>query len=107
MDSLTGDGRLIRAWTMETRKTPKTLKLNNKPVSYRSYIALRVFDCRSRRSAIIQGTFYDRPQGEGDVLHSFSIPLSKELFSVVSPSSMGEALLEAACEQPPQRKIQV
>ena len=106
MDSVAEDGPFARAWTMENRKKSKTVTLGNKRVNYQSYIALRVFDCRNRRSAIVQGTFYAMPYGRGDVLHSFTSSLTNDLFSAVTPSSMGEALMDAVCEKPPLKKIQ-
>ena len=106
MDSVAEDGQFTRAWTMESRKKPKTVTFRNKSVKYQSYVALRFFDCTGGRSAIVKGTFYTLPKGKGDVLHNFSLALTSGLFAAVTPDSMGEALLETACDHLAKRKIQ-
>lgn len=106
VDSIKDDGRHVVAWTKENRKSPKQVMFNGKSVSYMSYIALRVFDCQQQRSAIVQGTFYSKANGKGESLYSFNEKLTNDLFSFVTPSSMGEAMLQFACEKQSPHKIQ-
>jgi hypothetical protein len=75
IDSIVERDNLISAWTMESRKSPKSMKLQGKRFKYMSYKALRYFNCDSGRIAIAQGIFYSR--GSGDLPPS-GVPIKRK-----------------------------
>lgn len=92
MDSYKYLGNEVRAWFKARHTKPQ--KLSSKK-TYIETKSLWIFDCSSEKAAVIQGAFYS---AEGDVVDSYSTPVSIASYEEMIPDSFGEGLYKIACQ---------
>lgn len=86
----------MKAWFMfsyDSEKTQRAYPFKK----YQSGKQLNNFKCREKSSAVVQGVYYSKEYGTGEVVDSESIDPAKVRYDDVVPDTIGEAMLDAAC----------
>lgn len=73
------------------------MKVNGKTIKYMSYKSLRIVYCYKNISSHQRGIFYNKRNGRGVDLHSYSEKFDELEFSEAAPSTIGEALNQFIC----------
>jgi hypothetical protein len=88
---------IVTMWDMFDLKEPQ--KIDGK--KYFSMTEQIEYDCKEKRSKVIESSYYDGNMGRGTITHGYSIfDIEREKWSTILPGSLVEVgFLEIACER--------
>jgi hypothetical protein len=96
--TITPKGAKLKVWAKWVYVKPRVVPGSIPPKLFKSAQSLSFYDCAERKSASIQEIHYSEKNG-GTTLKSESILDSLAIFEEIAPDSIGESILQFACQQ--------